>query len=170
MWSIWLFQFKCLLIINPRKFKLLTQSILFPFIIISGSIIFFCGWWNNLHFYLVTFIDNLLTLNQIDILHNSLFIKLLFIPFFVNEVVSLAKIINRNNLLELWRLFTYIRNNNGPSIEPCGTPVEILWWSELTLSSFWYRAYWISTGLNYKVADAQQITDVSKISEQKIYM
>ena len=31
----------CLLIINPRKLKLLTQSILFPFIIISGSIIFF---------------------------------------------------------------------------------------------------------------------------------
>ena len=37
---IWLFQFKCLLIINPLKLKLLTQSILFPFIIISGSIIF----------------------------------------------------------------------------------------------------------------------------------
>ena len=28
MWFIWLFQFKCLLIINPRKLKLLTQSIL----------------------------------------------------------------------------------------------------------------------------------------------
>ena len=74
MWSIWLFQFKCLLIINPRNLKLLTQSILFPSIIISGSIIFVCGWWNNMHFDLGTFRDNLVTLNQIVILHNSLFV------------------------------------------------------------------------------------------------
>ena len=138
MWSIWLFQFKCLLIINPRKLKLLTQSILFPSIIISSSIFYFCGWWNNMHFELGTFRDNLLTLNEIDILHNYLFIKLLFMPFFVNKVVSSAKRINLNNLLELWRSFTYIRNNNGPSIEPCGTLVEIFWWSELTLSKFTY--------------------------------
>ena len=78
-----------------------------------------------MHFDLGTFRDNLLILNQIDILHNSLFIKLLFMPFFVNKVVSSAKRINWNNLLELWRSFAYIRNNNGPSIEPCGTPVEI---------------------------------------------
>ena len=78
-----------------------------------------------MHFDLGIFRDNLLTLNQIDILHNSLFIKLLFMPFFVNKVVSSAKRIDWNNLLELWRSFTYIRNNNGPSIEPCGTPVEI---------------------------------------------
>ena len=39
--DIWLFQFKCLLIINPRKCELFTQSILFTFIIISGSIVFF---------------------------------------------------------------------------------------------------------------------------------
>ena len=112
--------FKCLLIINPRKLKLWTQSILFPSIFISGSIIFFCGWWNNMHFDLGTFRDNLLTSNQIDILHNSLFIKLSFMPFFVNKVVSSAKRINWNNLLELWRSFTYIRKNNIPSIEPCG--------------------------------------------------
>ena len=124
MWSIWLFQFNCLLIINPRKLKLLTQSILFPFFTISGSIIFFCGWWNTMHFDLGTFRDNLLTLNQIDILHYSLFIKLLFMPFFGNKVVSSAKRINWKKILELWRSFTYIRNNNGPSIEPCGTPVE----------------------------------------------
>ena len=72
-----------------------------------------------------TFRDNLLTLNQIDILHNSLFIKLLFMTFFVNKVVSSAKRMNWNNLLEVWRSFTYTRNNNGPSIEPRGTPVEI---------------------------------------------
>ena len=44
-----------------------------------------------MHFDLGTFRDNLLTLNQIDILHNFLFIKLLFMPFFVNKVVSSAK-------------------------------------------------------------------------------
>ena len=138
MRSIWLFQFKCLLIINPRKLKSLKQTILFPFIIISGSIIFFCGWWNHIYFDSGTFKDILLTLNQLDILHNSLFIKLLLMPFFANKVVSSGKRINWNNLLELWRTFTYIRNNNGPSIEPCGTPVEICWWSELTLSKFTY--------------------------------
>ena len=76
-------------------------------------------------FDLGTFRDNLIlkTLNQMDILHNSLFIKLLFMPYFVNKDVLSAKIINWNNLLELWRSFKYIRNNNGPSIEPCGTPV-----------------------------------------------
>ena len=78
-----------------------------------------------MHFASGTFRDNLLTLNHIDILHNSLFIKLLFMPFFVIKVVSSAKRINWNNLLELWRSFTFIRNNNGPSIEPRGTPVEI---------------------------------------------
>ena len=77
-----------------------------------------------MHFDLGTFRDNLLTLNQIDILHNSLFIKFLFMPFFVYKVVSSAKRINWNNLLEFWRSFTYIRNNYGPSIEPCGTPVK----------------------------------------------
>ena len=40
---IWLFQFGCLLIINPRKLKILTQSILFPYIFISGYTIFFCA-------------------------------------------------------------------------------------------------------------------------------
>ena len=38
MCSIWLFQFKCLLIINPRKSQ--SQLILFLFFIISGSIFF----------------------------------------------------------------------------------------------------------------------------------
>ena len=73
-------------------------------------------------FDLGTFRDNLLTLNQIDISHNSLFIKLFN---YLSKVVSSAKRINWNYSLELWRSFTYIRNNNGPSIEPCGTPVEI---------------------------------------------
>ena len=77
-----------------------------------------------MHFDLGTFRVNLSTLNQTDILHNSLFIKLLFMPFFVNKVVSSAKRINWNNLLELWRSFTDIRNNNGPGVEPCDTPVE----------------------------------------------
>ena len=81
-----------------------------------------------MHFDSGIFRDNLLTLNQVDILHNSLFIKLLFMPFcvnHVNKIVSSSKRINWNNLLLLLRSFTYIRNNNGPSIEPCGKPVEI---------------------------------------------
>ena len=51
---------------------------------------FFCDWWNNMHFDLGTFRYNLLTLNQIDILHNSLFIKLLFMPLFVGVVTIRA--------------------------------------------------------------------------------
>ena len=47
-----------------------------------------------MYFDLGTFGDNLLTLNQRDILHNSLFIKLLFMPFFVNKDVSSAERIN----------------------------------------------------------------------------
>ena len=78
-----------------------------------------------MHFDLGTFRDHFLTLNKINIIHNSPFIKLLFLPFFVNKVVASTKRINWNNLLELWRSFTYIRNNNPPSIEPCVTPVEI---------------------------------------------
>ena len=60
-----------------------------------------------MHFDQGTFKDNLLTLNQIDILHNSLSIKLLFMPFFVNKVVSSARRINWNNLPDLWRSFMY---------------------------------------------------------------
>ena len=74
----------------------------------------------------------MLNLNQIDILHNSLFIKLLLMPFFANKVVSSLKRINWYNLLELWRSFTYIRNNNGPSI------IIVLLLSELTLLKFTY--------------------------------
>ena len=53
-----------------------------------------------MHFDFGTFRDNLLTLSQKDILHNSLFIKLLFMPFFVNKIVSSAKRINWNDSLE----------------------------------------------------------------------
>ena len=42
-----------------------------------------------MHFDLGTFRDNLLTLNQIDILHKSLFINFLFMPFFVNKVETI---------------------------------------------------------------------------------
>ena len=42
-----------------------------------------------MHFDLGTFRDNLLTLNQIDILHNSLFIKLLFMPFIARALPCL---------------------------------------------------------------------------------
>ena len=76
-----------------------------------------------MHFDICTFRDNLVTLNRRDILHNFLFIKLLFMSFIVDKIVSSAKRISWNNLLELWKSLTYIRNNNGPSIEPCDTPV-----------------------------------------------
>ena len=43
----------------------------------------------------------LLTLNQRDILHDSMFNELLLMHSFVNKAVSSAKRINWNNLLEL---------------------------------------------------------------------
>ena len=43
----------------------------------------------------------------------------------VNRLVSSAKSINLNVLLTLGRSLIYIKNNNGPRIDPCGTPVVI---------------------------------------------
>ena len=41
------------------------------------------------------------------------------------RVVSSAYIMNLNMLLASEKSFIYIINNNGPMIEPCGTPVVI---------------------------------------------
>ena len=39
------------------------------------------------------------------------------------SVVSSATKIQNNISLHFTKSFTYIRNNGGPSIDPCGTPV-----------------------------------------------
>ena len=43
----------------------------------------------------------------------------------LNNVVSSAYIINLNMLLAYVKSFMYMINNNGPRIEPCGTPTAI---------------------------------------------
>ena len=39
-----------------------------------------------------------------------------------SRFVLSANIIVFNKLEALWRSFTYIKNNSGPRIDPCGTP------------------------------------------------
>ena len=53
----------------------------------------------------------------------------------VTSVVSSSYIIHLNTLLEKTMSFTYIVNNNGPNIEPCGTPVKMLALQDTVLSN-----------------------------------
>ena len=39
-----------------------------------------------------------------------------------NKLVSSVNIIGTSTFEELERSFAYKKNNNGPTIEPCGTP------------------------------------------------
>ena len=56
----------------------------------------------------------------------------------LKSVVSSALRINVNKLLAFGMSFIYIRNSNGPNIDPWGTPVKIVWSDELSLFTSTY--------------------------------
>ena len=68
---MWLFQFKCLSIVMPRKLNSSTHSNSDPSICKVGSRIFFCGVQKTMNLDLFTFKDNLFTFNHVFILDNS---------------------------------------------------------------------------------------------------
>ena len=68
---IWLFQFKNLPIVMPRKLNSSTHSNSDPSICKVGSRIFFCGVQKTTNLDLFTFNDNLFAFNHVLILDNS---------------------------------------------------------------------------------------------------
>ena len=54
------------------------------------------------------------------------------------KLVSSANIIRTSTFEELERSFTYNKNSNGPSIEPCGTPDLISFFNVSAVSEFLY--------------------------------
>ena len=106
----------------PRNETLSTTSM----IVSSGIATVRCGCRNTIHFDLFTFIDNLFNFNH----NNSFFYSpfIIFLSYRSKSTISFVSSANKikNNLsLHYTKLFTYIRNNSGPSIDPCGTPVFI---------------------------------------------
>jgi len=80
---------------------------------------------NNIKLVFFTFKDSLLAQNQSDSLTSSaLTVRDKSIKFLLekNKFVSSANIMNCKIDDDLTMSFIYNRNNNGPSIEPCGTP------------------------------------------------
>ena len=73
------------------------------------------------------FSDNLLASNQLAMNFNSLFQEsdVEFWSRLQQNVVSLAYIIISNLLLTVGRSLIYIRNSNGPNMDPCDSPVVI---------------------------------------------
>ena len=82
------------------------------------------------------FNDNLFAASQITILFNSSFtLCVSSFKFFpdTSELVSSAN--NIENMIEdtLAISLMYKRNNRGPRTDPCGTPQEIFWKSDLLI-------------------------------------
>ena len=142
--SIWFSHFKFLSMFNPRNGKLSTTSMIFLSILSSGIATVLCGCWNTIHFDLFTFIDNLFNFNHNESFFNStFFIFLSYTSKSTISVVSSANKINNNISLHFTKSFTYIRNNSGPSIYPCGTPVFIPSKLESVSSSETYYCLWV---------------------------
>ena len=133
------FQLMYSFIVIPQKIKR-SNSFIFVSQMIKFGISFaeITLWWlwktMNLVFW--TFMDNLLTASQSDILHSSKLIKvstrlMLPLPRWVNEhkglviVVSSAYKMNLRLALTLWISFIYMIKSRGPNIEPWVTPVSI---------------------------------------------
>ena len=77
------------------------------------------------NFVFLTFKESLFEINQSSIFYTSLFTiekKTLMSLCSKNRFASSANIIVFNKLEALRRLFTYIKNNSSPRIDPCGTP------------------------------------------------
>ena len=104
---MWLLQFKCLLIVIPRKLKLSINSMTDPAIWSSGSWITFWCMWKAIAFVLFTFSDSLLDLSQLWKLFNSSFNELL-IRSLVISVVSSEKLKNLNISLDRAMSFMYM--------------------------------------------------------------
>ena len=127
--SMWGFQDIFSFSWSPRKLKFFTLSKGVPLISKSGitpSILLFMAWKIT---YLVfpIFRDNLLTANQSYTLASSLFMLIREtdgIRIVLLRVVSSAYKIKLKYSVQLGMSFIYIRNNKGPRIEPCGTPVD----------------------------------------------
>ena len=79
------------------------------------------------------FRDNLLDESHSLIFDNSLFILTSEFTLFKLQysVVSSAYINMWNIGVTLGKLFIYIRKSNGPKIEPCGTPIDTDFVSDL---------------------------------------
>ena len=85
-----------------------------------------------MYFDLSLFSDSLYMFSYSIILESSSLIKVCVSTFFslllnvlmvLDMVVSSAYIIKSNFFLDSGKSFIYMINNNGPTIDPCGTPI-----------------------------------------------
>ena len=81
----------------------------------------------------LTFKDNLFGDSQSLILHSSLLKMMSLLASFMLQynVVSSAYINLLKTRLTLGKSLMYIRKSKGPKLEPCGTPIEIDFVSDL---------------------------------------
>ena len=115
--------------ITPRNLVSLTSSIGFPLInILFFRLIYFPFGEKSIQFVLPICSDNLLAFSHVYMRLSSLLIVVMRVSkseFEAKRLVSSANSIVRKDWETLARSFMYIRNNNGPSIDPCGTPQDI---------------------------------------------
>ena len=85
-----------------------------------------------MYFDLSLFSDSLFMFSHSIILESSSLIKVCVSTFFslllnvlmiLDKVVSSAYIIKSNFFVDSGKSFIYMINNNGPRIDPCGTPI-----------------------------------------------
>ena len=114
---------------TPRNFIVLTLLISWLFIFNvgrwEGMLYFLPNLWNNENLVFPAFSDSLLAENHSLILINSSLTVLNNVFMLLcskKKSVSPANIIGTSRFEELGRSFTYNKNSNGPSIEPCDTP------------------------------------------------
>ena len=98
----------------------------------EGMLYFLPDLWNNENLVFPTFSDSLFAENHSLILINSSLTVLnnvFMLLCLKKNLVSSANIIGTSTFEELGRSFTYNKNSNGPSIETCGTPHLISFFS-----------------------------------------
>ena len=128
-------------IIRQREIQLCWlfryRDCLFLTLVVGKNAVFFTWFMNNENLYFLIFSDCLLAENHsLILISSSLFVlnnvfKLLRSK---NKLVSSANIIGTNTFEELGRSFTCNKNNNRPSIVPCGIP-RLIYFPTLSVDS-----------------------------------
>ena len=144
--EIWGFQLNLLSSVTHINFTWVAWVIR----LLSMVIIAWSGneWWEYVIKYcvLLWFSDNWLLLSQFETWVSSEFMilqMLLKSPPFINIVVSSAN--NKNCACwEQWIMsLIYIKNSNGPNIDPCGTPIFIPFIDDSALLYVTYCCRWL---------------------------
>ncbi len=108
--STWLFQFKCWLIVSPRKLKSDTYSIIVSSIYIWNGVMFLCALWKIINVVLKMFKDNLCNLKQ-SVMVNKIIINTVLNTHVFLEIYfkcgcqrSIISINVKTNILLAWAI------------------------------------------------------------------